>query len=83
MGRLRQLLADAGESDRERVPKILLRVDEVQESMGLSRSKIYSLVSQGRLPCVKIGKGRGSGVRFRPEDLRAFAEKHLVSGGPA
>jgi len=61
-----------------RVPKILLTVSEAQESLGISRSKLYDLVSQRKIRHVKIGRGRGGGVRFRPEDLRAFAEEHLV-----
>jgi len=60
------------------VPKILLRIEEAQDATGMSRSKIYDLVSRGELAYVKIGRGRGGGIRFRPEDLRAFAEKHLV-----
>ena len=61
------------------IPKILLTVKEAREATGMSRSKIYDLISRGELPYVRIGSRRGSGVRFRPEDLRAFAEKHLVT----
>jgi excisionase family DNA binding protein len=56
------------------IPKILLTYQEASQSTGLSVATLESLVSQGKLPVVKIGKS----ARFRLEDLRSFAEKHLV-----
>ena len=61
-----------------RIPPVLLTVDEVTQVLGVSRSKIYDLISKGQLPYVKIGAGKSGGVRFRPEDLRQFADNHLV-----
>ena len=65
----------------DKVPPVLLTVDEVTQALGVSRSKIYDLISKGQLPYVKIGAGRSGGVRFRPEDLQQFADSHLVQVG--
>ena len=56
------------------IPKILLTYKEVAQCTGLSVATLESLVSQGRLPVVKIGKS----VRFRLMDLREFAEQNLI-----
>jgi len=45
--------------------------------MGISRSKLYRLVSEGRLPCVVID---GNTV-LRLEDLEKFAAKHVTVKG--
>jgi excisionase family DNA binding protein len=63
---------------KDKIPPVLLTVDDVTHVLGVSRSKIYDLISKGQLPYVKIGAGRSGGVRFRPEDLRQFADNHLV-----
>jgi len=56
------------------IPKILLTYREAAQCTGLSVASLESLVSQGKLPVVKIGKS----ARFRMEDLRKFAEQHLI-----
>ena len=56
------------------IPKIMLTYKETAQSTGLSVATLESLVSQGRLPVVKIGKS----ARFRLEDLRSFAEQSVV-----
>lgn len=56
------------------IPKLLLTYKEAAQCTGLSVATLESLVSQGRLPVVKIGKS----ARFRLEDLRHFAEQNLV-----
>ena len=45
--------------------------------MGNSKSKLYRLVSEGRLPCVVID---GNTV-LRPDDLEKFAAKHTITKG--
>ena len=68
-----------GDEGRARgVPRILLTVPEACASLGVSRSKLYELVSRKKIRIVKIGQGQGGGVRFRPEDLERFAEEHLA-----
>jgi excisionase family DNA binding protein len=61
--------------------KILLTILEAQQATGISRSKLYDLISRGKIPVVKIGDGTRGGVRLRPEDLEEFAAANLVRGG--
>jgi len=36
----------------------LMKVDEVAEYLRISRASLYSLISKGLIPSVKIGKSR-------------------------
>lgn len=56
------------------IPKLMLTYKETSQCTGLSVATLESLVSQGKIPVVKIGKS----ARFRLEDLRKFAEQNLV-----
>ena len=56
------------------IPKVLLTYREAAQCTGLSVATLESLVSQGKIPVVKIGKS----ARFRLEDLREFAQQNLV-----
>ena len=59
------------------IPKVALSYEEAAWSLGISRSKLYRLVSEGRLPCVVID---GNTV-LRLEDLEKFAAKHTIVKG--
>jgi excisionase family DNA binding protein len=59
------------------VPKIALSYEEAAWSVAISKSKLYRLVSEGRLPCVVIG---GNTV-LRREDLERFVAEHLTTKG--
>lgn len=48
--------------------KLLYRVTEAAEVLGLSRSKVYELIKAGVLPSVRIDGTR----RIRAEDLAAY-----------
>lgn len=48
--------------------RLLLRVAEAAELMGISRSKAYEMISAGILPSVRIG---GS-LRIPVDELRAW-----------
>ena len=50
--------------------KLLLRVDEAAERLGLSRSFLYELLAAGRLRGVKIGAAR----RIPASELERFVE---------
>ena len=54
------------------VPKILLTYDEAAWSIGISKSKLYAMVSQGKIPVVIIG----GNTLFRPQDLEELAKKN-------
>ena len=62
------------------VPKVALSYEEAAWSLGISRSKLYRLVSEGRLPYVKID---GNSV-LRRCDLERFVEANVtLKGMPA
>lgn len=48
--------------------KLLYRVTETAQMLGLSRSKVYVLIQAGVLPSVRIDGSR----RIRAEDLVAY-----------
>ena len=58
-------------------PKVCLDYEEAAWSLGISKSKLYRLVSEGRLPCVVID---GNTV-LRLDDLETFAVKHTIVKG--
>jgi len=51
--------------------KLLLRIPEVCESLGLSRSKVLMLIDTGELPIVRVGKS----VRIVAKDLSLWVDK--------
>ncbi|MFH1567590.1 MAG: helix-turn-helix domain-containing protein, partial [Gemmatimonadota bacterium] len=59
------------------VPKVALSYEEAAWSLGISRSKLYRLVSEGRLPCVILD---GNTV-LRREDLEEFVASNLTVRG--
>ena len=59
------------------VPKVALSYEEAAWSLGISKSKLYRLVSEGRLPCVVID---GNTV-LRHSDLEEFVSKHVILKG--
>jgi excisionase family DNA binding protein len=54
--------------------KLLYDYDEAAWSLGMSKRKLYRLVSEGRVPVVKVD---GSTL-FKLEDLQAFADQPSV-----
>ena len=52
----------------------LLKAEEVAELLSVSRSFAYSLMQNGPLPTVHLGRS----VRVRPEDLEEFIRVNLV-----
>jgi len=57
----------------------LLNVGEVAELLGLSKGTIYHLVSQRRLPCVRLS---ARCLRFRESEIQDFIKK-LAASGPS
>jgi excisionase family DNA binding protein len=49
----------------------MLTVSEVAKRLGVSTALVYQLVAQGRLPCYRIGLGRGA-IRCTESDVAAF-----------
>lgn len=50
------------------VSRLLYRVSEAATALGLSRAKVYALISSGALPAVRIDGAR----RIRAADLAAY-----------
>jgi excisionase family DNA binding protein len=44
--------------------------------LGVSRSTLQNWVWRGRIPYIRLGGGRGSLVKFRPESLREWVAAH-------
>lgn len=61
-------------SDEDQM-KVLMTVGETCASLGVSRSKLYDLVSRGQIKRVKLSHGPKAGVLFRPADLIDFAKR--------
>ena len=53
---------------RWKYPKRLLKIDELSEMIGMSKSCIYTWVSQEKIPVVKCGRA----VRFDPVAIESW-----------
>jgi excisionase family DNA binding protein len=51
--------------------RLMLRVAEAGDAIGIGRSKAYELVASGELPSVRIG----ASIRVPVDALRAWAER--------
>jgi excisionase family DNA binding protein len=55
------------------------KVKEVAEILGISRAKVYELVTLRKIPFVKFGKvGDRSGIRFAPEHIEKFIKDRTI-----
>ena len=53
----------------------LLTVRETAETLSVSPSLVYRLVSEGALRCFRIGRGA---LRFREEDIQEYLSQCVV-----
>ena len=56
----------------------LLRMKDVAQMLGISKSYAYKLTRRGQLPAVRLGRS----VRVRPDDLMRFISDNLTKGQP-
>ena len=70
--RLQAPLIDQPDFSAEEV--LLLRAEEVARVLGLSRSKIYQMMSVGALPVVRVGRA----VRVPRQALRDWIAHHTT-----
>jgi excisionase family DNA binding protein len=67
------------ESPQEGTPqRLLLRIPEVAETLGIGRTKIYELIATGELPTIRVGRA----VRISVSTLQKWVEareQHEVS----
>jgi len=59
--------------------RLLLRVGEAAEVLGISRAKAYQLVSSGALPSIQLA---GSMRRVPVEELRKLIGEQLAQDSP-
>lgn len=65
------------ESPQEVVPqRLLLRVPEVAERLGIGRTKIYEMIATGELPTLRIGQA----VRVSVSALQKWVEEREQQG---
>ncbi len=57
---------------RPRPERLLYRVDEAAEAMGVGRSTVYEMVWRGELATVKIGK---RGQRIPVDEIKGWIAK--------
>jgi predicted DNA-binding transcriptional regulator AlpA len=60
----------------------LLTLDQVAEMLGTSKAWVrdHATRRNPRIPCVRLG-GRRALLRFRPQDIETFIDKHLICTG--
>lgn len=61
-----------------RVRGALLDVKECARYIGTSERHVRRLVTERRIPFVKLGPGRNARLRFPAEKLDAWIEEHSV-----
>ena len=50
--------------------RLLLRIPEAAEQLGIGRTKIYEMISKGELPTIRIGRA----VRISANTLQKWVE---------
>ncbi len=60
-------------------PKVLLSPDQAAEALGCGRTQVYSLISDGRLRSVKIGRLR----RIPVSELHRYVDGLMTGTGQA
>jgi len=67
---------EASHLQREQ-PEYLMSTEELAKVLGLGRTRTYELLSNGTIPCVRIGRLR----KVRRTDVDKFIESHLEPVG--
>jgi excisionase family DNA binding protein len=62
----------------EKFERVLLRVSEAAEMIGVSRSKLYEMVAEGVLPAVRLQGNRL--IRIPAEAVRGLAALPATAG---
>ena len=58
----------------------LLSYDDAADFLGVAKSTLYAMVSQGQIEVVQFGAGRNKRgcTRFRPSDLEKFVDSRVA-----
>lgn len=68
------------ESPQEGAPqRLLLRIPEVAETLGIGRTKIYEMIATGELPTVRFGRA----IRISVSTLQRWVEENEQQSMPA
>ncbi len=59
--------------------RLLLRIPEVAETLGIGRTKIYEIIARGELPTVRIGRA----VRISVTTLQKWVEEREQQNMPS
>ena len=59
----------------ENMERLLLRISEAAEALGIGKSTLYELIQAGEIPVVRVGRA----TRVPAAELRVWAEAHTVS----
>ncbi len=57
-------------------PRLLLRIPEAAETLGIGRTKIYELIATGELPTIRVGRA----VRISVSTLQKWVETREQQG---
>ena len=57
-------------------PRLLLRIPEAAETLGIGRTKIYELIATGELPTIHVGRA----VRISVSSLQKWVEEREQQG---
>jgi excisionase family DNA binding protein len=74
--RLLEVRLEASNLQREQT-EYLMSTEELAKVLGLGRTRTYELLSNGTIPCVRIGRLR----KVRRTDVDKFIESHLEPVG--
>jgi excisionase family DNA binding protein len=65
------------ENPQEVAPqRLLLRIPEVAETLGIGRTKIYEMIAKGELPTIRVGRA----VRISVSTLQKWVEEREQQG---
>jgi excisionase family DNA binding protein len=74
--RLLEVRLETSNLQREQT-EYLMSTEELAKVLGLGRTRTYELLSNGTIPCVRIGRLR----KVRRTDVDKFIESHLEPVG--
>ncbi len=65
------------ENPQEGAPqRLLLRIPEVAETLGIGRTKIYEMIATGELPTIRVGRA----IRISVSTLQKWVEAREQQG---
>ena len=72
----RERVEKGKEGMRQENEQEFISLNELQEILGIGRTKAYDLITSGELPAIRVGRA----IRVRLADLNHWAERQSYSG---